>query len=100
MGLARRTSTSGLQPSKLRTTPPSCVICHHRQQGAAPEEVAEAADEADSAQAFAAEAAAGEVAEAAAPEHTAAETWNKPKKKLKNNMKQKFRVMLQWKKNQ
>ena len=57
-----------------------------RQQGAAPEEVAEAADEADSAEAFAAEAAAGEVAEAAAPEHTAAETGKKPKKKPKKKL--------------
>ena len=63
--------------------------------GGAPEEVAEAADEEDSAEAFAAEAAAGEVAEAAAPEHTAAETGNKPKNKLK---KKKFMVMLQRKK--
>ena len=38
--------------------------------GAAPEEVAEAADEGDSAEAFAAEAAAGEVAEAAAPDRS------------------------------
>ena len=45
--------------------------------GAAPEEVAEAADEEDSAEAFAAEAAAGEAAEAAAPEHAAAETGGK-----------------------